>query len=251
VAIWGNWLKVVNVTQIKKGEITFSVEVSPLSNYRNMCKLHSKTNGRQLSLVLPSKILSKTSLTLNDKIVIGFDFALLQKLGYNNYTNNHLSSFLNLHVNSISNSRKVLVEKGYLIKIGRKYQLTNKSLKILEGDNQRIYLPFEIYNLKTIKSGEKLLWGLYNSVSRGYKDYFAKRVTTANNMAMSVETVTKYTKCLDRVGLLKLYKHNFGYCSSQTVIVTCDVIKGEIIGDLYRTKDHHGDWIRFIDFSKS
>lgn len=238
----------MNVTQNKKGEITFSVEVSPLSNYRNMCKLQSKTNGRQLSLVLPLKILSETSLTFNDKILLGFDFALSSKLGYNNYTNNRLSSFLNLHINSISNSRKALVENGYLFKDGRKYHLSEKSLKILEGDNQTIYLPFETYNLKTIKSGEKLLWGMYNSVSRGFKDYFAKRVTTANNMAMSVETVTKYTKCLYQAGLLKLYKHNYGYFSSQTVIVTCDIINGEFVRNLNRMKDHRGDWIISVDF---
>ncbi|WP_026836539.1 hypothetical protein [Gillisia sp. JM1] len=213
-----------------------------------MCKLHPKNNGRQLSLVIPSKILSETSLTFNDKILLGFDCALSNKLGYNNYTNNHLSSFLNLHINSISNSRKALVENGYLFKTGRKYHLSEKSLKILEGDNQIIYLPFAVYNLKTIKSGEKLLWGLYNSVSRGFKDYFAKRLTTANNLSMSVETVTKYTKALNQAGLLKLYTHNSGYCSNQTVIVTCEVFNGEISTELNRTRDHRGDWIRSANF---
>lgn len=109
-------------------------------------------------------------------------------------------------------------------------------------------MPYEVYNLKIIKSGEKLLWGLYNSVSRGFKDYFAKRETTARQLAISVETVTKYTKSLNHAGLLKLYKHNFGYCSSQTVIVTCDIINGEFITELNRAKDHQGNWERSVDF---
>ncbi len=213
-----------------------------------MCKLQSNSKARQLTLVIPSKLLTEQSLSNNDKLVLGVDLALKDKLGYNSYKNDYLSKLFSLHVNSISKSRRALVQQEFLKKTGREYQLTEKSVKLLECSNQSVHLPYDVYNLKIIKSGEKLLWGLYNSVSRGFKDYFAKRETTARQLAISVETVTKYTKSLNHAGLLKLYKHNFGYCSSQTVIVTCDIINGEFITELNRAKDHQGNWERSVDF---
>lgn len=214
--------------------------------FRNMCKSHLNPSGRQLTLVLPSKILSNSLLSSNDKIVIGFDFALYNKRGYNNYLNSQLSKHLNLHVNSISNSRIALVKKGFLNKSGRNYQLTERSIEILQSNNQIIHLPYEVYSIAKLGSGEKLLWGLYNSVSRGLYDYFAKRETTARNLGISEKSITAYTQKLYRKGLLKLYKHHYRYCSSQTVIVTCDFIKGEINNKLNRVKNHNGKWVKQI-----
>lgn len=216
--------------------------------FRNMCKSHLNSSAKQLTLILPSQILSDTSLTSNEKIVIGFDFSLFRKRGYNSYRNNQISKQLNLHVNSISNCRIALVRKGFLNKSGRNYQLTERSIEILQRNNQIIHLPYEIYSIAKLGSGEKLLWGLYNSVSRGLHDYFAKRETTARNLGVSEKSITTYTQKLYQNGLLKLYKHNYGYCSSQTVIVTCDFINGEINNYLNRVKDHNGRWIKQISF---
>ncbi|MEO2063258.1 MAG: hypothetical protein ABGW97_09770 [Christiangramia sp.] len=185
-----------------------------------MGKDHSNNPGRQLSLVYPAEILRQVELTPNDKLVLGFDFAFYNKRGYNSYTNIEIGERLNLHVNSVSNSRKALIRNQFLQKSGRKYYLTEKSIELFKRSDQIILLPKNVYQHGQLKSGEKLLWGIYNSISRGYKEYFAKRETTSTMLGVSKETVTAYTKKLSQSGLLKKYTHDYGYCSTQTKIVT-------------------------------
>ncbi len=165
---------------------------------------------------VPFEILMNSELSLNEKLLLGLDFSLKSKLGFNQITNKDVGKLFNLHPNIIGDCRKSLVEKGYLIKEGRKYFLTDhyktaeKSEEIQENtsskDRRNIKLPFEVYSNKRLKTGEKLLWGEYNSISKGEKEYFAKREHTANRLSVSVESISNWTKSLNEKGLFKNIK---------------------------------------------
>ncbi len=196
---------------------------------------------KQLSLSIPGKLLV-SGLTLNQKYILGLDFSLKGKFGYNSYSHKEVSKRIKLHPNIVASSRKALVEQRLLEKNGRKYFLAQKALEFLEDDKGQIVLPFDLYNISDLNTGAKLLWGVYNFISRGFRDYFALRETTATKMSVSVGSITNWTKELNQKNLLKMYEHRNGYCTSQTVVVTCTFVKGKVDLDLNREKDHFGNW---------
>lgn len=206
-----------------------------------MYNYHQLTKEKQLSLSIPGKLLA-SNLSLNNKYILGLDFALLEKSGSNSYLHTEVGKLLNLHSNIIAKSRTALVKEGLLEKNGRIYKLTQKALKFQEDDKGLIILPYDLYSLNNLSTGTKLLWGVYNFISRGFRDYFALRETTAAKMNVSVGSITNWTKELNQNNLLKIYEHRNGYCKSQTVVVTCTFIKGESNLILNREKDHLGNW---------
>lgn len=206
-----------------------------------MHNYHPTKKDKQLSLSIPGKLLS-SGLTLNQKYILGLDFSLKEKFGYNSYSHKEVSKMISIHPNIIGNSRKALIELNLLEKKGRKYFLTQKSLKFLEDDKGQIVLPFDLYTISDLNTGAKLLWGVYNFISRGFRDYFALRETTAAKMNVSVGSITNWTKELNQKGLFKMYGHKNGYCTSQAVLVTCTFIKGKPDLVLNREKDHNGNW---------
>lgn len=192
--------------------------------------------SKKLTIEIPFEILSNKELSFNEKLVLGLDFSLKKKLGFNQMTNKKIGEFLNLHSNIVGNCRRNLVEKQYLIKEGRKYFLTDhyKTIeeseidddnKIENKDRRNIKLPFEIYHHQELKTGEKLLWGEYNSISKGEKEYFAKREYTANRLNVSIESITNWTKALNEKGLFKKYQIVTRYYTHQRRIITCSFNK--------------------------
>lgn len=187
--------------------------------------------SRKLIIEIPFEILMNSELSLNEKLLLGLDFSLTKKLGFNQITNKGVGELFNLHPNIVGDCRKSLLEKGYLVKEGRKYFLTDhyktvhKSEESLENtknkDQRNIKLPIEIYSNKELKTGEKLLWGEYNSISKGEKEYFAKREHTANRLSVSVESISNWTKSLNEKGLFKKYQIVTGYHTHQRKIITC------------------------------
>ncbi|MDT0646947.1 hypothetical protein RM545_09610 [Zunongwangia sp. F260] len=206
-----------------------------------MHNYHPTKKDKQLSLSIPGRLLT-SKLTLNQKYILGLDFSLNGKLGYNSYSHKEVGKLIKLHPNIVGSSRKVLIEQRLLEKNGRKYFLTQKALEFLEDDKAQILLPFDLYTLSNVNTGAKLLWGVYNFISRGFRDYFALRETTAAKMGVSVGSITNWTKELNQERLLKMYEHRNGYCTSQTVVVTCTFIKRKVELDLNREKDHNGNW---------
>lgn len=200
---------------------------------------------KQLNLSIPGKVLA-SDLSLNQKYILGLDFALSQKRGSNSYLHSEVGEFLGLHPNIVAKSRRALVIQGLLQKNGRNYKLTEKGLEFAEDDKGMIILPYDLYTCKDLGTGPKLLWGVYNFISRGFRDYFAQRETTAAKINVSVGSITNWTKELNQKKLLKMYEHENGYCSRQTLIVTCTFISGKPDLDLNREKDHNGNWIQVM-----
>lgn len=184
----------------------------------------------KLTVEVPFEILSNSELSLNEKLLLGLDFSFKSKLGFNQLTNKNVAELFSIHPNIVGSCRKKLVEMNYLIRQGRKYFLTDhyKSAEkseenhgnIENRDRRNIKIPFEIYSNTALKTGEKLLWGEYNSISKGEKKYFASREYTANRLSVSVESVSNWTKSLYEKSLFEDYMVISGYCSHQRRIIT-------------------------------
>ncbi|WP_407556500.1 hypothetical protein [Winogradskyella sp. 4-2091] len=199
--------------------------------------------NKQLVLKIPATILSNNELSFNEKLILGLDYTYQSKKGYTKLTNSKTGQLFNLHPNIISYCRKNLVKKGYLLKDKTKYTLTDKHKEHKPKDKREIFLPFEIYNHKELNTGAKLLWGEYNSISKGRREYFAKRSFTSKRLNASEESITNWTKQLKEHQLLKKYQHRTGYCKSQKVIITCEFKDGNKILDITHVQNPNGEWV--------
>ena len=197
--------------------------------------LHSR-ESKQLVLKIPATILSNTALSFNEKLILSLDYTYQSKKGYTKLSNSKIGKLFNLHVNIISKARRNLVLKVFLSK--------DKYMEFEVDDKREVYLPYEIYNHKELSTGAKLLWGEFNSISKGRREYFAKRCYTSKRLSASVESVTNWTKQLQKHQLLKSYRHRTGYCTSQRVVVTCEFIEGEKILDITYIQNPKGEWVR-------
>ena len=199
--------------------------------------------NKQLVLKIPATILSNTQLSFNEKLILGLDYAFQSKKGYNILSNNKVGELLNLHTNIVSYCRKNLLQNKFLFRVKRKYTLTEKHKNTSTEDKREVYLPFEIYNHKHLKTGSKLLWGEYNSISKGRREYFAKRNFTAKRLNASQESITNWTKQLNEHQLLKKYEHRTGYCTSQKVIITCEFKNDQKVLDITHVQNPQGEWV--------
>lgn len=181
--------------------------------------LHLSRNT-QLIVKIPATIISNKELSLNEKLILGLHYTFDFKLRKTVLTNKQIGELFHLHPNIVSYCRKNLLEKGFIRKIKSTYTITHKYLQTETIDKREVYLPFEIYNYQNLPTGAKLLWGEYNSISKGKREYFAKRSYTAQRLQVSEESITNWTKKLREYQLLKSYTHKRGYGKSQKVIIT-------------------------------
>ncbi|TXK78910.1 hypothetical protein [Mesonia sp. K4-1] len=182
---------------------------------------HPKKEGKkQLTLRIPVEILAEAELSLNEKYLLGIDFNLLEKEGYNCYTNKAIGQTLQLHPNLVSKARKQLVNKGFLHREGRKYYLSDLAQNYLDQNDMMAYIYPWVYQNEQLSTGAKLLYGEYNSISRSQRNYFASRQYSADKLNVSVESITNWTKQLYQEGCLDCYYHNRGYYRNQKVVRT-------------------------------
>lgn len=204
--------------------------------------LHLKEN-KQLVLRIPATILSSKELSFNEKLILGLDYTYQSKKGYTKLTNSKTEQLLCLHRNIVSYCRKNLVQKWFLLKQKTKYNLTGKHKELQTEDQREVFLPFEIYNHDQLSTGAKLLWGEYNSISKGRREYFAKRSYTSARLNASEESITNWTKQLEEHQLLKKYEHRTGFCTSQKIVITCEFIEGQKILDITHVQNPQGEWV--------
>jgi len=190
-------------------------------------------NKRKLNILISANILSDRELSFNEKLILGLHYSLSKKRGYVSMTNVEIGKTLHLHPNIINYCHKSLIKKGFLQKEKRVYFLTDKlqELPNLSNDEREILLPVEIY-ASGLNTGAKLLWGEYNSLSKGINDYFAKRNYTARRLGASEQSITNWTKELEYNNLLSEYYHKSGYAVSQKVVVTCTFERKKCKDDL-------------------
>lgn len=176
-------------------------------------------SDKKLIIIVSSQILSNEELSFNEKLILALDFTLSKKKGYNQLSNARVGLLLHLHPNIVSYCRKNLVTLGYLQKQRSKFILTEKYKEITVSDLRNIILPFEIYNSK-MNTGAKLLWGEYNSMKKGKRAYFASREYSANRLNSSVESISNWTKQLNKMDFLRHYEVISGYEKKVKIVMT-------------------------------
>lgn len=175
---------------------------------------------KEITLVIPTSILSSDKLNPNDKLVFGLHYAYFKK-GQKTYeTIVGMSKKLRLHTNIISKSCSKLVKLNYLKKEDGVYFVQKEIIEQLQTQikgTEEVLLPFELYSMK-ISSGSKLLWVEYNKYKNKEEGYYSLRKTTAENIGSSTASVTTWKK--------ELYLHNmieFGEYQSRESIYTVDL----------------------------
>lgn len=186
-----------------------------------------KVYGR-IKVHIPPKILSNPELSFNEKLILSLDYTYKSKRGFNMTTNIEVGILFGIHKNTVGNCRKQLMEKGYLVKDEtdkRKYILTDKinNVEVQLSDKRVIKLPFEIYNHANLETGAKLLWGEYDSMSKGEQEYFSNRDYTSKRLNASKESITLWTKQLDENNLLEKYTHYSAYYKKIKIVKTRDL----------------------------
>lgn len=185
-----------------------------MRNFRDFSK------DKQIHIRIHSKILSNPVLSLNEKLVLGLHYTFDEKLGKTVLTNKEIGELLHLHPNIVSCCHKKLLKRGLIVKKKNSYEITKVFLAHKVDDRREIRLPKEIYQHPKISTGMKLLWGEYNSLSKGIRDYYAGREYTSNRLNVSKESISKWTKKLLEHKLLTSYSHKRGHGCSQRVVVT-------------------------------
>lgn len=174
-----------------------------------------------MNILLPPEILSSQKLSFNEKLLLGLYHTHHKKLGFTAMTNKDIGELFSLHPNIIGYCRKSLLEQGYIAIEKRKVYITGKIVldPIELIDSRAVLIPKQIYQTK-IPTGAKLLWGEYNSFSKGEKPYFSTREYTANRLNASKESITQWTKILEDHHFLT-QTYIIGYGKNERQITTC------------------------------
>ncbi|MDG3582952.1 hypothetical protein [Galbibacter pacificus] len=159
-----------------------------------------------ICLIIPQTVLSLKTLKPNDKLVYGIHYALSKKKGYTRYTNVSIARMLGIHPNLVGQAQMNLIEAHLIEKNEAGYVIVKNELYQKE---RNIYIFYPVYSYK-LNPGAKLLWGEYNSFSKGREVYFASREYSALRLGVSVQSITAWTKQLFKEGFLTRYETHSG-----------------------------------------
>jgi len=184
---------------------------------------------KEITLVIPTPILSSKQLTEKDKLIFGLHYAYFKKGNATFETNIEIGKRLLLHPNTVTKSN-TLFEENQLIKWeNSNYLVLKETLEMLEKPNyevEEIFIPFEVYS-RDIKAGAKLLWGEYNRFRDTPSGYIVEREKTAQYIGSSIASITNWTNELDKEGMLEDYDVNYGKKGSQKMVRTKNFSKKE------------------------
>lgn len=174
---------------------------------------------KEVALVIPTVILKDTNLKERDKLVFGLHYAYFKKEGATYLTNIQIGEQLQLHYNDVGKSHKTLLQRQLLVKEDNVFKVVEETVvemqKSIEGA-QQIILPYLVYS-KKLNKGAMLLWGEYNKFKNQKEGYFAKRQTTAENIGVSLASVTNWSKELEDADLIHTKTFYRGVKKQKTV----------------------------------
>ena len=176
--------------------------------------------GKYFNILIPSEIL-ELQITTNEKIVLGFIYSLNNIGGITTMSNKRIANYLCLNENTISTTLKSLQQLTFIEKQLKGYVLSEEvKQSVLSSKERSILIPFEIFH-SMLPSGAKLLWGEYNSLSKGEKVYFANRKYVSDRLRISVSSISNYTTLLfDNQFLIKNELFS-GYEFKKRSVITC------------------------------
>lgn len=184
---------------------------------------------KEITLVIPTPILSSKELTEKDKLIFGLHYAYFKKGNTTFETNIEIGERLLLHPNTVTKSNTLFEENQLLKRENSNYVVVKETLEMLEKPNndvEEIFIPFEVYS-KDMKAGAKLLWGEYNRFRDTTNGYIVKREKTAEYIGSSIASITNWTKELEDKGMLEEYDVNYGKKGSQKMVRTKNFNKEE------------------------
>ncbi|MGB6092922.1 MAG: helix-turn-helix domain-containing protein [Moheibacter sp.] len=175
--------------------------------------------GKHFNILIPSEIL-ELKITANEKIVLGFIYSLNNIRDITTMSNKRIAKYLCLSENTISTTLKSLQQLTFIEKQSKGYVLSEEVKQAVNSSGERsILLPFEVFHSK-LPSGAKLLWGEYNSLSKGKKVYFGGRKYISERLRISESSISNYTTLLyDNQFLIKNELFS-GYKYKQRGVVT-------------------------------
>lgn len=177
---------------------------------------------KEITLVIPTPILSSKQLSKEDKLVFGLHYAYFKKGSVTFETNIEIGKRLLIHSNTVSKSNTIFEDNNLIKKESSNYVVVKETLDTLETPDikvEEIHIPFEVYS-KDMKAGAKLLWGEYNRFRDTEKGYIVRRNKTADYIGSSIASVTNWTKQLEKEGLLKEYTVKYGKKQNQRMVRT-------------------------------
>lgn len=151
--------------------------------------------GKYFNIHISSEIL-KLKITNNEKIVLGFICSLNNIGNITSMSNKRIAEYLCLSENTVSTTLKSLQQHTFIEKKLKGYVLSEEAQQSIDSSKERlIVLPFEIFHSQ-LPSGAKLLWGEYNSFSKGENVYFASRKFVSERLRISESSISNYTTLL-------------------------------------------------------
>lgn len=163
-------------------------------------------NHKKIVIQIPSFILGIEDLNDLEKLMLSVTHTFSKrKLGFNSLSNKAFSEMLGVDINSLGTHRKNLVTLGYERKEkGGIYYLTDKTNELKTVSNRSLLIPPQVYTLRKLKAGAKLLWGEYNSRCKGKLGYCnAKREILAKSIQCHEDSITNWHNKLEEMGLLE------------------------------------------------
>lgn len=174
--------------------------------------------GKNFNIKIPFEIL-ELKITTNEKIVLGFIYSLNNIGGITTMSNKRIAKYLCLSENTISTTLKSLRELTFIEKLSKGYVLSEEVQQSVNSLKKRgILLVYEVFHSK-LPSGAKLLWGEYNSISKGIKAYYGSREKITERLRISESSISTYTTLLyDNQFLVKYEVFSDNKFKKRTVI---------------------------------
>ncbi len=185
-------------------------------------------NSDIINIKIPSSILEIEELNHLEKLILSVGYTFDKKLGFNSLTNIEMSEMLGVDTNSLGKHRKQLLKLGYERVEKNIYYLTDKIKKVSTLEKREILLLPQVYSIKKLSVGAKLLWAEYNSLEKGKAGYcIAKRSYLAGRLKCSKDSISNWHSKLNDFKLLSYTELKHGKNTKQRKVKTKKFGKGE------------------------
>src|SRR5690606_11564889 len=203
----------------KQAYLQFIEENGGKNRQKQTVNWEDTEKGKNYNLLIPAPIL-EMDLSFNSKIVLGLIYTSVKKIGEMKMTNKRIAKYLCLSENTVSTTMNNLKELTLIEKRDKGYILSDEVVETIESRKERaILLPFEISHSK-LPAAAKILWGEYNSLSKGVKPYNKTNVLISKRLNIGKSTITVFTKRLYQADFLTKYEVFSDYEFKERIVIT-------------------------------
>lgn len=188
-------------------------------DYKEVVNWEETEKGKNYNLLIPALVL-EGEWTYIKKMMLGFVFTSMKKNGELRMTNKRIGKFLSVNENTVSTTIRSLIKDGFIEQKDKGYVLDDEFVEeIKKRKGRTILLPFEVFNSK-LNAGAKILWGEYNSLSKGQIPYKYGREFISKQLNMSESSISTWNTLLYDNDFLTTYEVFSGYKFKKMIIIT-------------------------------